>query len=77
MYKIDNDEDLQIDIKELYENYNDYLNKDLRKILKKILNTKPEFITDKERDIIEDFYENMNNLVETMVQIRYKIDLIH
>ncbi len=76
MYKIDNDEDFQIDIKELYENYNDYLNKDLRKILKKILNTKPEFITDKERDIIEDYYYYMNNLVETMVLIRHKIDFI-
>ena len=75
MYKIDcNDEDLQIDVKELYENYEDHLDKDLKKILKKILNKKIKFITDKEREIIEDFYYNMDNLVETMVQIRYKIN---
>ncbi len=76
MYKIDYDEDLQIDLKELFENYNNYFNKDLRKLLKKILNTKPKFIKDKEREIIEDFYYNMDNLVETMVQIRHKIDFI-
>lgn len=75
MYKIDcNDEDLQKDVKELYENYEDHLDKDLKKIFKKILNKKIEFITDKEKEIIEDFYYNMNNLVETMVQIRYKIN---
>lgn len=75
MYKIDcNDEDLQIDVKEIYENYQKYLNKDLKKIFKKILNKKIEFITDKEADIIDDFYYYMNDLYETMVQIREKID---
>lgn len=74
MYKIDNDEDLQIDIKELFENYEDHLDKDLKKILKKLRDTKNKFITDKEREIIEDFYYNMDNLVETIVQIRYKIN---
>ena len=74
MYKIDYDEDLQIDLKELFENYEDHLDKDLNKIFKKLLNKKPEFITDKEREIIEDFYYNMDNLVATMVQIRHKIN---
>lgn len=74
MYRVDNDEDLQIDLKELFENYEDHLDKDLNKIFKKLLNKKPEFITDEEREIIEDFYYNMDNLVATMVQIRHKIN---
>lgn len=74
MYRVDNDEDLQIDIKELYDNYDDHLDKDLRKIFRKLRDKKIEFITDKEREIIEDFYYNMDNLVETMVQIRHKIN---
>jgi hypothetical protein len=76
MYKIDYDENLQIDLKELYDNYNDHLDKDLRKIFKKLLNQKPEFITDEEGDKINEFYYYIETLVETIGEIRLKLDLI-
>lgn len=76
MYKIDYDENLQIDLKELFENYEDHLDKDLNKIFKKLLNTKPEFITDEEGEIINEFYYYIETLVETIGEIRLKLDLI-
>lgn len=75
MYKIDYDENLQIDLKELHENYDDHLDKNLRKIFKKLLNKKPEFITDEEGDIINEFYYYIETLVETIGEIRLKLDL--
>lgn len=76
MYKIDYDENLQIDLKELFENYEDHLDKDLNKIFKKLLNQKPEFITDEEGDKINEFYYYIETLVETIGEIRLKLDLI-
>lgn len=76
MYKIDYDENLQIDLKELFENYEDHLDKDLNKIFKKLLNKKPEFITDEEGEIINEFYYYIETLVETIGEIRLKLDLI-
>lgn len=75
MYRVDNDEDLQIDLKELFENYEDHLDKDLNKIFKKLLNQKPEFITDEEGEIIIEFYYYIETLVETIGEIKLKLDL--
>lgn len=72
MYKIiiPNDEDLQINLIELFENYDDYLDNDLKKILEKIRDTKPIFITEEEGNIIKCFYYYIKTLVEKIGEIK-------
>jgi len=58
MYKIDiKDEYEQYNIEDILKRYKKYLDKDLLKLLRKLKDTKPDIITDEERELI------LNNLL--------------
>lgn len=70
MYKINsNNEKLQIAVEELLEWYDEYLDKDLRRVLEKLRDTKPNNLTDYEGETIIDFYENFKGLKEELEKI--------
>ncbi len=63
MYKINiKDEDSEYNIDDILKKYKKYLDKDLLQLLRKLKDTKPDFITDEERELILDnciFYEGI------------------
>ena len=67
------DEDSQNNIDDLLDTYIKYLDEDFIKVLKKLKETKPDTITEKEKDMIienynyyECLYNNIGNLLENM-----------
>ena len=70
MYKIDsNDEDLQKAVEQLFEWYDEYLSKDLKKVLEKIRDTKPDNLTDDEGETLRNAYNIFEGLKETIGEI--------
>lgn len=75
-YKIDcnfNDGYVEYLSVELLRRYTKYLGKDLVKLLKKLKDTKPEFITKKEkelimnsRDLFNDIQDSLNDIYDTI-----------
>jgi hypothetical protein len=65
MYKIDiKDEYSQYNIEDILKRYKKYLDKDLIKLLKKLKDTKPDIITDEERELIlnnQIFYDGIQD----------------
>ena len=67
------DEDSQNNIDDLLDTYIKYLDEDFIKVLKKLKETKPDSITDEEKDMIienynyfEGLYNSIGNLLENM-----------
>lgn len=64
MYKINiKDKDSEFNIDDLLYSYKKYLDKDFIKLLQKLKKTKPDTITDEEREIILDntlYYEGLS-----------------
>ena len=64
MYKINiKDEDSEYNIDDLLDTYKKYLDEDLIKLLEKLKETKPDTITDEEREMILDntlYYEGLS-----------------
>ena len=69
-YEIDsNDKDLQQAIKRLFKWYDEYLSEDLRKVLEKLRDTKPDTLTDDEGETLIDAYNTFQDLKETIAEI--------
>lgn len=74
VYKIDiEDEDSQYNIEDLLDTYKKYLDEDLIKLLEKLKETKPDTITDEEREMIlentlyyEGLSESLGDLLRTI-----------
>jgi hypothetical protein len=74
MYKIDiKDEDSEYNIEDLLDTYKKYLDEDLIKLLEKLKETKPDTITDEEREMIlentlyyEGLSESLGDLLRTI-----------
>ncbi len=66
MYKIDsNDKDLQRAIKRLFEWYDEYIvDKNLKKVLVKLRDIKPDTLTDNEGEELINAYNNYQTLME-------------
>ena len=67
------DEDSQNNIDDLLDTYIKYLDEDFIEVLKKLKETKPDTITEKEKDMIienynyyEGLYNSIGNLLENM-----------
>jgi hypothetical protein len=56
----------QNNIDELLTRYKRYLDKDLLELLKKLRDTKPNFITDEERELILNNYSFYNGLQDSL-----------
>jgi predicted DNA binding protein len=70
MYEIDsNDKDLQRAVKELFEWYDEYLDKDLKQVLEKLRDIKPDNLTDDEGEALQNAYNSFGNLKETLGEI--------
>jgi hypothetical protein len=67
MYKIDiKDEYNEYNIDDILKRYKRYLDKDLLELLKKLKNTKPEIITDEERELILNNYRFYDGLQDSL-----------
>jgi hypothetical protein len=70
MYEIDsNDKDLQRAVKELFEWYDEYLDKDLKQVLEKLRDIKPDNLTDDEGGELQNAYNTFESLKETLGEI--------
>ncbi len=79
MYKIDsNDKDLQDTIRRLFEWYDEYLiDENLKKVLVKLRDTKPDTLTNDEGEDLINAYNNFQTLMEELgviTEILYRED---
>ena len=69
-YTIDsNDKDLQRAVEQIFEWYDEFLSEDLRKVLEKLRDTKPDTLTDDEGETLIDAYNTFQDLKETIGEI--------
>jgi predicted transcriptional regulator len=69
-YEIDSDDEaLQRAVKKLFEWYDKFLSEDLRKVLEKLRDTKPDTLTDDEGETLIDAYNTFQDLKETIGEI--------
>jgi hypothetical protein len=69
-YEIDSDDEaLQKAVKKLFEWYDKFLSEDLRKVLEKLRDTKPDTLTDDEGETLIDTYNTFGGLKETIAEI--------
>jgi predicted transcriptional regulator len=69
-YEIDSDDEaLQRAVKVLFEWYDKFLSEDLRKVLEKLRDTKPDTLTDDEGETLIDAYNTFEGLKETIAEI--------
>jgi hypothetical protein len=65
----------QYNIDDILKRYKRYLDKDLLELLKKLKDTKPNFITDEERKLILNNYRFYNDLEDRLGDLFHSIEV--
>ena len=65
----------QYNIDDILKRYKRYLDKDLLELLKKLKDTKPNFITDEERKLILNNYRFYNDLQDSLGDLFHSIEV--